>query len=88
MKEAKGALLVPQRTVTELQGRHSVFTVNSENKIQSRQVKIGEKIGDFYIVEDGLNPTDKVVLEGLQKVGSGMEVVPVVTQFESQTSSQ
>ena len=88
MQEAKGALLVPQRCVTELQGRHSVFVVNSENKIESRQLKIGANIGDFYIVQQGLNPNDKVVLEGLQKVGSGMEVVPVVTEFESQTNTQ
>ena len=49
---------------------------------------IGEKFGDYYVVEDGLNPKDKIVLEGLQKVGSGMEVVPVVTEFESQTNTQ
>ncbi len=88
MKEAKGALLVPQRAVTELQGQYSVFTVNSENKIESKQVKIGEKFRDFYIVTEGLNFDDKVVLEGLQKVGSGLEVIPIVTVFESQTIDQ
>ncbi len=88
MFEAKGALLVPQRTVTELQGQYSVFTVNPDNIIESKQVKIGAKIGDYYIVQEGLNPNDKVVLEGLQKVGSGLEVIPVVTKFESQTNTQ
>ncbi len=86
MVEAKGALLVPQRTVTELQGQYSVFTVNSDNIIESKQVEIGAKIGDYYIIQDGLDPNDKVVLEGLQKVGSGLEVVPVITEFESQTN--
>ena len=88
MKEDKGALLVPQRCVTELQGQFSVFVVNADNKIESRQIKIDEKFGDYYIASEGLEPKDKIVLEGLQKVGSGMEVVPVVTEFESQTNIQ
>jgi membrane fusion protein, multidrug efflux system len=88
MIDEKGALLVPQRCVSELQGRYSVFIVNAENKIESRQIKIDEKIGDYYLVAEGLNFKDKVVLEGLQKVGSGMEVVPEVTKFESQTNLQ
>jgi membrane fusion protein (multidrug efflux system) len=88
MKEEKGALLVPQRCVNELQGKYSVFVVNSENKIEAKQIKISEKFGDYYLASEGLNAKDKVVLEGLQKVGSGMEVVPVVTEFESQTQDQ
>ena len=88
MKDAKGALLVPQRCVTELQGQYSVFVVNTENKIEAKQIKIGEKFGDYYIVSEGLETNDKIVLEGLQKVGSGMEVNPVVTEFVSQTNLQ
>ncbi len=88
IKEEKGALLVPQRCVTELQGQFSVFVVNAENKIESRQIKIAEKFGDYYISSEGLEPSDKIVLEGLQKVGSGMEVVPVVTEFKSQINIQ
>ncbi len=88
MKDEKGALLVPQRCVTELQGQFSVFVVNAENKIESRQIIIAEKIGDYYIASEGLEPNDKIVLEGLQKVGSGMEVNPVVTEFKSQTNAQ
>ena len=88
MKDDKGALLVPQRCVTELQGQYSVFVVNAENEIESRQIKIDVKFNDYYIVSEGLGAKDKIVLEGLQKVGSGMEVVPVVTVFESQTIEQ
>jgi len=84
MVDEKGALLVPQRCVTELQGQFSVFVVNSENIIEARQITIGEKYGDFYIASDGLKANEKIVLEGLQKVGSGLEVVPVVTKFNSQ----
>ena len=88
MQDAIGALLVPQRCVTELQGQFSVFVVGKENKIEARQITIAEKYGDYYITSEGLQPKDKVVLEGLQKVGSGMEVVPVVTEFVSQTLEQ
>ncbi len=87
MKQENDALLVPQRCVNELQGQYSVFVVNSENIIESRKIKIGEKFNDYYLVVEGLKANDKIVLEGLQKVGSGMEVVPVVTKFESQTNT-
>ncbi len=88
LKDEKGALLVPQRCVSELQGQYSVFVVNSENKIESRQVKMGDKVDGYWIAKEGLNAGDKVVLEGLQKVGSGMEVTPVVTEYVSQTKVQ
>lgn len=88
MKDEKGALLVPQRCITELQGQYSVFIVNPENKIEAKSIKIGESIGDYFIVSEGLKPGEKIVLEGLQKVGSGMEVEPVVTEFKSQTNPQ
>jgi len=88
MREAKGAILIPQRCVSELQGEYSAFVVNTENKIESRHLIIGEKLDDYYLVSEGIKPNDKIVLEGLQKVGSGMEVVPVVTKFESKSKPQ
>ena len=88
VKEEKNALLVPQKSVSELQGQYSVFIVNSENMIESKQVKVGERIGEFLVIKDGLNDGDKVILEGVQKVRSGMEVVPEITEFKSQINSQ
>ena len=88
VKEEKDALLVPQKCVSELQGQYSVFIVNSENMIESKQVKIGEKIGEFLVVKEGLSDGDKVILEGVQKVRSGMEVVPEITEFKSQINPQ
>jgi len=88
VKEEKDALLVPQKCVSELQGQYSVFIVNSENMIESKQVKVGEKIGEFLVIKDGLNDGDKVILEGVQKVRSGMEVVPEITEFKSQINPQ
>ena len=87
-KDIKGALIIPQRVVSELQGEYSVFTVTSENKIEAKKVIIGDKYDDYYVVTEGLTKGDKVVLEGLQKVGSGMEVIPEVTVFESQFKNQ
>ncbi|PCI10716.1 MAG: efflux transporter periplasmic adaptor subunit [Flavobacteriaceae bacterium] len=86
VKNIEAAILVPQKSVTELQGLYSVFIVNSENKIETKQVEVGEKIGDLWIIKKGVNAKDKVVIEGLQKIRSGMEVIPEVTEFKSQTN--
>jgi len=88
LKVEKDALMVPQKCVKELQGQYSVFTVNSENIIESKQIEIGEKINDFWIVKEGLNNKDKIILEGLQKVKSGIEVIPEIAEFKSQTKTQ
>ncbi len=86
IENVKNALLVPQRCVQELQGQYSVYIVNAENVIEAKQLKIKAKIGDYYIIKEGIKGTDKVVLEGLQKVGSGMEVIPKVVEFQSQSA--
>jgi membrane fusion protein, multidrug efflux system len=85
IENVKRALLVPQRCVSELQGQYSVYVVNAENQIEAKQVKIIDKLGDYYIIATGIEESDKIVLEGLQKVGSGMTVNPVVTAFQSQS---
>jgi membrane fusion protein (multidrug efflux system) len=83
---AENALLVPQRCVMELQGQNSVFVVNEENVVQARRVETSEKIGDLWLIEEGLNPGEKVVIDGLQKVASNLKIVPVLVEFESQTN--
>ena len=83
MKIAEGDLLVPQRCVIELQGQHSVYIVNDKNKVESRQVVVGERIADLWLIEEGLNAAEKVVIEGLQYVRSGIEIKPVLTEFKS-----
>ncbi len=82
MKTANGALLVPQRCVIELQGQYSVYTVDSSNKVESRQVVVGERVDDLWLIEEGLNFGEKVVIEGLQYIGSGVEINPVLTEFK------
>lgn len=82
----KNAILVPQKCVIELQGQYSVFVVNSDGIVKSQQVMAGAKIDDFWLITDGLKSSDRVVLEGLQKVKSDMKVNPIVTEFKSQSN--
>jgi membrane fusion protein (multidrug efflux system) len=75
-RRQEGALLVLQRAVTELQGRYQVAVVDSENKINIRTVKVGERVGTMWVIDEGLHPGERVVVEGLQKVRPGMVVHP------------
>jgi membrane fusion protein, multidrug efflux system len=72
----KGALVIPQRAVTEVQGKYLVAVVGPDNKVAIRQVKTGERVGQLWIIEEGLKPGEKVVAEGTQKVRDGMAVNP------------
>jgi RND family efflux transporter MFP subunit len=72
----QGALLVPQRSVTELQGTYQVAVVDAQNKVAIVNVKIGDRIGTQWVINEGLKPGDRVVAEGVQKVGPGATVVP------------
>jgi RND family efflux transporter MFP subunit len=72
----KGALLVPQRAVTELQGAYQVAVVGPDDRIGIRTVKVGERVGALWIVNEGLQPGERVVAEGVQKVHQGMVVNP------------
>ena len=71
-----GALLVPQRAVTELQGTRQIAAVDVDNTVNIRVVKLGETIGSEWIVNEGVKPGDRVIVEGLQKVRQGMRVNP------------
>lgn len=72
----KNALLVPQRAVTEMQGKHQVAVVLAGNKVQIRQVKLGPTVGSRYVIESGLRAGESVVVEGLAKAMDGGTVVP------------
>jgi len=66
-----GALLVPQRAVTELQGSYQVAVVGSDNKVSIRPVRVGERVDALWILESGVKPGESVIVEGLQKVRDG-----------------
>jgi membrane fusion protein (multidrug efflux system) len=74
IRTQSGALLVPQRAVTELQGSYQVAVVDGEGKVSIRPVTLGTSTGSEWIVDSGLNPGDRVVAEGVQKVRAGMHV--------------
>jgi len=71
-----GALLVPQRAVTELQGSYRVAVVGADNKVSIHPVKVGNRVGSLWVIEDGLQPGERVVAEGTQKVKPDAVVNP------------
>jgi len=73
-KVKKGALLVPQRAVTELQGGYQIAVVGANNKVSIRPVTVAERVDSFWIVEKGVKQGERVVAEGLQKVKEGTVV--------------
>jgi membrane fusion protein (multidrug efflux system) len=76
----KGALLLPQRAVTELQGSYQIAVVGKDNKVAIRLIKAGARIGTMWVIEDGVAEGEKVVAEGVQKVREGVPVTPVPFQ--------
>ena len=71
-----GALLVPQRAVGEMQGRRMVAVVKPDNTVEIRPVKPAETIGTQWVIEEGLKPGERVVVEGILKVRPGSKVNP------------
>jgi membrane fusion protein (multidrug efflux system) len=72
----RGALLVPQSAVKEIQGGYQVAIVGADNKASMRPVKAGEKVGTLWVIDEGLQPGDQVVVAGLEKVKEATPVVP------------
>ena len=70
------ALLVPQRAVNELQGGYQVAVVGSDDKAEIRSVQAGERVGTLWVIDSGLAPGDRVVVEGFSRVKSGSRVAP------------
>lgn len=80
---AKNAILIPQRCVIELQGLYSVYVVNDSSRIETKQIIVGPRINDYWLIEQGLETGDKVVIDALQKVSEGAIVKPKVIEFKS-----
>ena len=72
----KNALLVPQRAVTDIQGKYLIAVVGEDNKVSIRPVTAGDKVGTMWVITGGLHPGDRVVAEGTQKVQEGLLVNP------------
>jgi membrane fusion protein (multidrug efflux system) len=76
LETRKGALLVPQRAVQELQNLYNVAVVGSDNTVSMKNVTVGPRVGNLWVIEKGLAPTDRVIVEGLQRVRPGSPVTP------------
>jgi membrane fusion protein (multidrug efflux system) len=72
----KDALLVPQRAVEELQGEYEIAVVGADNRVAFRKVKATNRVGSYWVIEQGLSANDRVVIEGLQKIKMGETVDP------------
>ena len=80
------ALLVPQRAVSELQGSYQVAVVDADNKVHIQPVQVGDRSGNLWIIEEGLHPGQRVVVEGIQKVREGVTVT--TTNFVAEPVTQ
>src|SRR6202008_1656907 len=72
----KDALLVPQRAVEEVQGEYEVAVLDGDNRVAFRKVKAANRVGFYWVIEEGLSADDRVVVEGLQKIKTGDRVDP------------
>jgi membrane fusion protein (multidrug efflux system) len=79
----KDGILIPQRCVMEIQGLYNVFVVDANNKVATREIKVGSTIGSSWLITEGLKPGEKVVFEGLQKVKDGIAVTPNIVDVQS-----
>lgn len=77
----ENGILIPQRCVMELQGLYNVYVVDDQNKVATREITVGPKVGSNWLVTEGLNPGEKVIYEGLQKVKEGAIVNPKVVEL-------
>ncbi len=80
------ALLVPQKAVTELQGRYQVAVVGADNKVKVQNVKVGDRVGPMWIINNGLEPGQHVVSEGTSKVRDGATVNPTPDKSTPETN--
>lgn len=78
--EQRNAMLVPQRAVTSMQGTNQVAVVDQQNTVHVHNVTVGPTVHDMTVIESGLQPGDRVVVEGVDKVRDGMKVAPTPFQ--------
>ncbi len=85
---AEDALLVPQKAVTEMQSAKIVYAVGSDNKVQLRSVTLGERVGEDFIVTEGLKAGEKIIIEGVSKVRPGSVVEPTEKPLTSEPAQK
>jgi membrane fusion protein, multidrug efflux system len=88
INDRQNVILVPQKAVQDLQGMQSVLTVGDDNKVLARSIVTSDRVGERWIVEQGLKPGDRVIVEGLQKARPGIVVNPQPYQPENLPESK
>jgi membrane fusion protein (multidrug efflux system) len=83
VEERRGALLVPQQAVQQLQSLQTVYTVGRDDKVGLRQVTTGGRVGNLWVIEQGLRPGDRVIIEGQLRVRPGVMVAPQMAAAKS-----
>ena len=87
IRQISNAILVPQRAVQELQSTYSVFVVGADNKAEFRKVTLGPSVDNLYVIESGLQPGEKVVTEGGQKLQNNMPVTDTLQPAASESTA-
>ncbi|MBV8377113.1 MAG: efflux RND transporter periplasmic adaptor subunit [Verrucomicrobia bacterium] len=77
VRQIRGAMLVPQRAVNQLQTSYEVAVVGEGDKVEIRSVKVGDTVDALWVIEEGIKPGERVIVEGTQKVRAGQEVKPM-----------
>ena len=82
LEDLQDALLVPQRAVQETQEGQAVFVVDENNTVERRRVVAGPRQGSRWVIEKGLQPGERVVVEGIQRARPGIQVNPIPVSQE------
>jgi membrane fusion protein (multidrug efflux system) len=82
MNDKEDAIVIPQRSIMEMQGLFSVFVVNDSNTVKKVEIVPGYKTGNMQVIESGLKAGDRIVIDALQKVRTGLKINPVESDFK------
>ena len=88
VETAENAILIPKRAVQEIQGTKTVLVVGADNMVALRTIKPGESIGPLLVVQDGLKPGERVVVDGIQKARPGTKVNPTAAPASSPSEAK
>ena len=83
----ENATLIPQRAIQEIQGLYSVMVVKPDSTVEQRMVKAGERFGNLWVIDSGIKPGEKVIVEGIQKVRPGVQVNAKPEKVEAAASA-
>ena len=88
IETAENAILIPKRAVQEIQGMQAVLVVDADNMVALRTIKPGESVGPLLIVQDGLKPGERVIVDGMQKARPGTKVNPSAAPANSPSETK